>query len=64
MTSIERERESVESVEPKGVMVEMAVITINKQLSLCLDSTGLADLPQMSEQLKDCLARGDHVSIS
>lgn len=40
-----------------------AVITINKQLYSYLDSTGLADLPQMTEQLNNCLARGDPVNI-
>lgn len=55
-----------QSVEPNGECDSGngAFITINKQLSPCLDSTGLADLPQMTEQLKDCLARGDTVNIS
>lgn len=42
----------------------VAVIKINKQLSLCLDSSGSTDLPQMSEQLKYCFALGDPVNMS
>lgn len=38
-----------------------AVITINKQHSSYLGGTGLTDLPQMNEQPKDFVERGEFV---